>query len=175
MKKTSQKRALGRVTGENIRRFKLENALSDIVIGALFGVSPNKMKAILSSGNEGVQDPVICYLYRQYIENPSLVPSSVSLTKFYEDIGGKDTISGSDFSLMLGRELTAYIRYFRGGSPTPSMAIMIQNAFRLSDGDSIDAFHAIQALCRAEGDSRGFDPLETKTWRDNTESKKENS
>lgn len=153
------------ITGNKMLRFKIERAMSEANMAELFGLSPGKIKSILSSGEAGVDDPVVCYLYRQYEMYPELTSGDISLIDMYMAIGGKDAVRGSDFALTLGRELSAYIRHFRSGRPAPSLRTVIRNAMNLSEKDPVKAFEHIQNLFRMESASRGFDPLETRTWR----------
>lgn len=157
-----------RVTGSKMLRFRVERAMSDANMCELFGLSPGKMKSILASGDVGVDDPVVCYLYRQYESYPELTGGDIDIRTLYEMIGGKESIRGSDFALILGRELSAYIRHFNSGRPTPSLRTVIRNAMKLSGNDPIKAFEHIRELCKLEGASRGFDPLEARTWRNPT-------
>jgi len=158
------KKVSSRITGADIARFKMRNGLSDSRMGDLFGLSPGKITSIMSSGSAPVADPVCCYLYRQYTENPHLVEKDIDMSDFYEQIGGKDVISGADFALTLGRELSAYVRYFSGGKPTQSLRTMIGNAVKLSNGDYAEAFETIKELFRKEVIARGYSPLETRKW-----------
>lgn len=168
------------VTGSCLTKMKIKGAMSDSMLGDLFGLSPGKVKIILESGDQPINDPVICYIYRQYSKANRLVPRKIDLKDFYEKIGGRGAYSGSDFSLIIGRELSAYVRYFSGGGATPSLNIMIQNAFdmafynRVNEGkppyainsieEAMAAFQIIKDLCKEEGVARGFDPLETRRW-----------
>lgn len=154
-----------RVTGAKMRQFMLARAMSESRMCELFGVSPGKMKEILASGNSGINDPVVCYLYRQYTMNPSLIMSDINIKTLYEAIGGENVIRGSDFALILGRELSAYVRYFATGRPSPSLRLVIGNALKLHHNDPVKAFKSLRELCHEEGMSRGFDPLEARTWR----------
>lgn len=161
----------GKVTGGAMLQFKIKNAMSDGGMCALFNLSQAKMRDILSSGSRCVDDPVVCYLFRQYVSYPELMKSDINLKTLYESIGGESVMRSSDFSLILGRELSAYTRYFREssdgspGRPAPSLRLMIGNAMRLSGGDPVKAVSMIIELCRIEGESRNFDPLVNRSWR----------
>ena len=161
---SDKKTTFQRITGNHLFRFKIEQAISDSELASLFGVSQDKMKKMLAEPKKGIDDPVVCYLYRQYDEYPELLESNVDIQKFYELIGGLNVISGADFSLTIGRELSAYTRYFSGGKPTPSLKAMIRNAIKIHNGDIAKAFKYIQDLCAVEGKSRGISPLDIRTW-----------
>lgn len=178
--KNTEKSSVKVITGRHLLRMKMERSLSDSMLGKLFGLSPGKVSAILASGDTPVADPVVCYIYRQYQKSDRLIAPSVNLADFYAKLGGREAMSGSDFSLTLGRELSAYVRYLDGGGATPAMEIMIQNAIKMayqnrvengqkpaeigSIEEAVEAFDILKELCREEGVARGADPLVDRRW-----------
>jgi hypothetical protein len=83
---------------------------------------------------------------------------------FFLSIGGSDALSGTDFSLYCGRELSAYIRWFNKKNPSESVKILIKNAMLVNGKDPIAAFDSIKELCRIEGLSRNIDVIGNRGW-----------
>ena len=66
--------------------------------------------------------------------------------------------------MALGRELSAYVRWFNGSKPSPSITKVIRNALELNGNDPIAAFDSILELCRAEGMARNVDVMMERSW-----------
>jgi hypothetical protein len=159
-KNTPKKKKSDRITGQMLIDLMMQNQLSQMEMCKLFGISVSRLGNVDGAPQEPIQDPVTCYLYRQYMEHPELIGRDIiDIKKFYEDIGGADAVSGSDFSLIMGRELSAYVRWFSGSKPSTSVRVLIQNAMKLNGNGSIEAFEAIKKLCHTEGRARGIDVL----------------
>lgn len=149
------------------------NGLSAADMCKQFGISISTFNKIISEPTECVQEPSVCYIYRQYTEHPELLDiDNIDIYQFFLDVGGTDTLSGTDFSLILGRELSAYVRWSQGSAPSQSVKKLIQNAMKLNGNDKLAAFESIKALCEKEGTLRGINVLEEKRW---TNSKRKTS
>jgi hypothetical protein len=156
-----------RISGQMLIDFMFRNGLSQMGMCQLFGISISRLNSIYADPEKFVHEPVTCYVYRQYIAHPELIgDDSIDIAKFYESIGGKDAISGTEFSLIMGRELSAYVRWFAGSRPSASVKKLLQNAMKLNGQDSRKAFDSIKELCKQEGLSRGIDVLSQRDWRD---------
>ena len=153
-----------RVTGDDLVAFRMRHELSVHQMSDLFGVGFKGMTYELNRGSHGVESRVVCYLYRLYFKHPELLAQDVSIKGFYDSVGGEDTCSGTIFSLILGMELSAYARYFSKGKPPKALVKIITHTLRLAENDPPAAFAMIRQLAEVEGDSRGFNAINERTW-----------
>jgi hypothetical protein len=156
-----------RITGNDLVRFKIDHGLTDIELCRLFQVGPRIMSGEIARGNKGVKSRSICYLYRLFQKHPDeLLPRpALSISDFYREIGGEAAIQGTEFSLYIGLELSAYFRFFTvGQSPGKGVLKVLDCAMKLNKHDPKKAFEMIKTLALEEGSSRGFNPIERRRW-----------
>ena len=156
-----------RITGNDLVRFKIDHGLTDIELCRLFQVGPRIMSGEIARGNKGVKSRSICYLYRLFQKHPDeLLPRpALSISDFYREIGGEAAIRGTEFSLYIGLELSAYFRFFTvGQSPGKGVLKVLDCAMKLNKHDPKKAFEMIKSLALEEGSSRGFNPIERRRW-----------
>ncbi len=156
-----------RITGNDLVKFKQEHGLTDIELCRLFQVGPRIMNGEIARGNKGVKSRSICYLYRLFQKYPDeLLPrQSLSISDFYREIGGEEAIQGTEFSLYIGLELSAYFRFFTvGQNPGKGVLKVLDCAMKLNKNDPKKAFEMIKTLALEEGSSRGFNPIERRRW-----------
>ena len=156
-----------RITGNDLVRFKIDHGLTDIELCRLFQVGPRIMSGEIARGNKGVKSRSICYLYRLFQKHPDeLLPRpALSISDFYREIGGEAAIQGTEFSLYIGLELSAYFRFFTvGQSPGKGVLKVLDCAMKLNKHDPKKAFEMIKSLALEEGSSRGFNPIERRRW-----------
>jgi hypothetical protein len=154
-----------RITGNHLMRFIKDNDLSPHQASDLFGVGLSIIQRESCRGDAGIESRDICFLYRLFRDNPELI-KDVNIKDFYESIGGKETISGPLFSLVLGKEQSAYARYFADENASSSQGVkrIIMYSMRVSGGSPALAFDLMKAIAIDEGLSRGFDVFEKRTW-----------
>lgn len=171
--KTASKKKADRFTGESLIEFMQIHGVSPSEMCRLFGVSVVTMSRIMSNPTAPIAEPSVCYLYRQYKSNPELIKKNeIDIYAFYVSVGGPDSLSGTDFSLALGRELSAYVRWFNGSKPSPSIIKVIRNALELNGNDPIAAFDSILELCRVEGLSRNVNVMMSRSWEPDPDKKR---
>lgn len=163
-----------RITGNVLAEFKMQHALSPAQMADLFGVGFVVVQRELNRGDEGVESRDICFMLRIFRDHPELMAKDMEVREFYEAIGGKDKIGGPMFSLSMGREQSAYARYFESGkvSTSKSAKRIIRYAMRVSGGVPAAAFDLIASIAAEESWSRGFDFVRERTWNPKKHSKK---
>lgn len=152
------------ILGVDLNLFHKKSNLSLTQARRILGVSLPKWKKE-SSKSTAISDVTLSMLLRLYNENPQLLPKNVSIRDFYHDIGGRSTVSPADFSLIMGRESSAYTRWLSGTSDvSPTLENLINVALRLSDGNAKEAFGLIKSLYQKEALARNVDPMRDRRW-----------
>lgn len=154
-----------RITGNMLVAFRTEHNFSISKMVEIFCCSFNLMHHYLTLEDKGIDNRVICYLYRLYRSYPTLLEESTSIKEFFSAIGGVSTVKKSDFSLMIGLEQSAYTRIIDGDENASSSIILLIDLIKKITNNNFDnAFKLLSELSTKEGFSRGFDVLETRTW-----------
>ena len=155
-----------RITGDMLSSFKTKNNLSPRQIADIMGVGVNSVLRELERGNEGVESREICFMYRIFTKHPELLEQEIEIRDFYDAIGGEDMVSGPMFSLVLGKEQSAYARYFENSNQSSSKSAkrMINQALRVSGNDPAVAYNFMVEIALEESWSRGFNIFQERTW-----------
>lgn len=158
------------VKGTDLMSFFLKSGTTEAAVRSLLGVS--KSKWVAEAGNtQVIEDPTLAMLMRLYNKNPHLFPKEVDIRQFYADIGGRNVINPADFSLLLGREKSAYTRWFSGINRTnKTLNNLIGQALLLANGDAKKAFEIIKDLYSEEANARGVDPIQSEQRKWTTDS-----
>lgn len=155
-----------RITGNMLASFKIKNEFTPSQMAELFGVGLNSIIKELNRGDEGVESREICFMYRIFAKHPELIERDIEIYDFYKSIGGEDKIGGPMFSLVLGKEQSAYARYFENNKASSSKSAkrMIRYALRASGSIPAVAFDFMVEIAMEESWSRGFSILQERTW-----------
>lgn len=154
-----------RITGNMLMEFQAKHNLSLPDMSNVFGVGINSIKKELNRGESGIESREICFMLRMFKTNPESLSDEIEIHDFYKAIGGEDRISGPIFSLVLGKEQSAYSRYFESNQSASSRSAknLIKYAMRIKKVPE-EAFNFMMGIAIEEGWSRGFSILSERTW-----------
>lgn len=143
------------ITGRDLHQFTLKHQLLAMAQAAsIFGMAGNTLKNLLNKPDTPIADPSICMLFRFYSDHPDAL-KKVSILDFYTRLKESGLeIPATEFSFILGRERTAYLRWFQSGASSPVLEILINEALRKCKGDAVAAYELIRKLSREEQDAR---------------------
>ncbi len=153
------------ISGTELESFSIRSGLTSKTTHDLLGLSKTRFKA--EAGKVGpIKDATLAILIRMYHEHPEQLPSpDFDIREFYAAIGGREAVSPADFSLILGREGSAYTRWFSGtNTVSPTLERLITLAMRIEGGNPKRAFSLIKKLSVLEANSRETDPMHTRSW-----------
>lgn len=152
------------ILGVDLSHLHMKIGQSLTAVRGMLGVALIKWKSEAGKPTP-IRDVTLSMLVRLYNKNPSLIKKSVDIHQFYSDIGGRNTVSPSDFSLVLGRESSAYTRWMSGtNNISPTLNALIERSKYLCDGDAKAAFDLIKNLFDEECSARKVDPIADRRW-----------
>lgn len=133
----------------------------------IFGVGRGKLLQYLNNKEVIVDDAAVAILFRMFESYPELMgPPEITVEEFWERLKEQGVdIQPRDLALLLGREPTAYVRWFNGGNECHrSIKSILAYAMHLAGNDPEKALNIIKACFIRESEARKTSPLESLTW-----------
>jgi len=152
------------ILGIDLVAFHMKTKQSLTAVRNMLGVAASKWKDEAGS-SAPIRDVTLSMLLRLYGKNPEMLQKGIDIHEFYRDIGGRNTISPSDFAIILGREGSAYTRWMSGtNNVSPTLQALIERTMHLTGSNARAAFDLIKELYEEERTVRGVDPLQDRRW-----------